>query len=408
MKRLLLVSLLVGCAPQDADVTGNWFTWLAANSSATVAEEGIEDIRDNSTIFECKRGWDSDTEDWELGYIGPRQEDNAGDERFVGGDCDPDDSDCAKVQEQLQADCDEIDALEYYTFLQDDGYYGLSGKIEAWRTEAFLNGEGDLQLTVHTRLGNGQDFRFSFSIMPDFAPVECTTDEAGNPVIEYVDGAAWLDKWSEDEEGYDIYYLNAGGAQQNPANDDDFWFLITDWSSGAGQAKFGAEEFLSDPGFWQDGNTLLGELGLEEMDRFEPDPSLLEPAYDEFQIRAATWSEEISGVAGAKIGEEPAFVHKIETNDWRPIDASDSGFDGWIEMYSSWVRVKNGSTFEKGGAVSGDYQIMYQGFESGSQLMVTGTFDIPKLREDPWAYTDLEDDKREENETPFCGGASYP
>ena len=33
---------------------------------------------------------------------------------------------------------------------------------------------------------------------------------------------------------------------------------------------------------------------------------------------------------------------------------------------------------------------------------------IDKLREDPWAYADLEDEKREENATDFCGGASQP
>lgn len=408
MKRMLLAPLLVGCAPQDAEVSGNWFSWLAASSSATVAEEGIEDIRNKSTIFECKRGWDADEETWEEGYIGPTQDDDPTDERFVGGDCDPDDSECTAVEADLQAECDEIDSLEYYTFLQDDGYYGLSGSFEPWRTEAMLNGEGDLQLTVHHRLGNGQDFRFAFAIKPNFAPVVCTTDEAGNAVIEYVDGASWLDEWSEDEEGYDIYYLNAGGAQQNPANADDYWFLPTDWNAGAATAKFAAEEFLNDPGFYQDVNSYLSDLGEPNYDRYEPDESLLEPAYEAFPVQSDTWAEEIWGVAGAKVGEEPAFSHKVELNDWRPIDTSDAGFDGWMELHPSWVRVKSGARFEKGESISGDYQIFLVGFESSSQLLVTGTFEIPKLREDPWAYSFLEDDKREENGTPFCGGASYP
>jgi len=415
--KALLPLLLIGCAPQDAEVTGSWFTWLAANSSGSVAEDAIKDIETKATIFECRRGWDAnegENGNWEPGYIGPRQDDDPTDERFVGGDCDPDDSECTAVQDAMDEECEVIDALEYYYFLQDDGYYGLSGQLEPWRTEAMLNGEGDVQLTTHHRLGNGEDFRFTFSIKPNFAPIECLSDDDGNAYVAYVDGSSWLEKWSEDEDGYDIYYLNAGGAQQNPADEDVYWFATSDWTAGYAHAKFAAEEFNSDPGYYQDGNRLLFDLGETQYSREDAEADggqeaiqeLLQPAYDEMVANSDNWAAEIWDVAGAKINGEQGFFHKIETNDWREIDLSDSGYDGWIEMHPSWVRVKSGTKFEKGATIEGDYQIYFIGSESGSQVMVSGTFKIEDLREDPWAYPVLEDEKREESGTAFCGGAT--
>ena len=143
----------------------------------------------------------------------------------------------------------------------------MSGQLEPWRTEAMLNGEGDVQLTTHHRLGNGEDFRFTFSIKPNFAPIECLSDDDGNAYVAYVDGSSWLEKWSEDEDGYDIYYLNAGGAQQNPADEDVYWFATSDWTAGYAHAKFAAEEFNSDPGYYQDGNRLLFYLGETQYSR---------------------------------------------------------------------------------------------------------------------------------------------
>ena len=48
---------------------------------------------------------------------------------------------------------------------------------------------------------------------------------------------------------------------------------------------------------------------------------------------------------------------------------------------------------------------MYNAEESNSQLLVTGAFKIENLNEDPWAYPVLEDQKRAEYDTTFCGGA---
>ena len=415
---IALLSLLTGCAPQDAEVTANWFTWLAANSSPTVAEGKLDDtFAAEATAIECSgRGWDSEEDRFDLGYIGPGTL-LASAADYVGGDCDPEDGGCDA--DALAAQCDDVDALQYFTFIQEDGFYALEGKMEPYRTEAYINSENDFQLTVHHALDNREDFRFHFTIAHDFAPVDCVEDESGAR-IEYVDEARWVDEWSTDEDGYSIYYINAGSYQLNPSDTDDYWFLTTDWNSGYGTAKFAAEEFASIPGSYGDYEHIeLYESGtyppvlantshfLAVDDREKPDDSAYAAYADDLQAQADIWAEEMSGTLGAST-DGWSFTHKIESNDWRDIDLSNAGLDGWMEMHGSWVRVKNGATFELGTAVEGDFQLIYQGLESGSRLVVQGTFKVDSLREDPWGYAFLEDEKRDANGTPFCGGAAWP
>jgi hypothetical protein len=100
-----------------------------------------------------------------------------------------------------------------------------------------------------------------------------------------------------------------------------------------------------------------------------------------------------------------AFTHKVEGNQWRPINASSAGLDGWAEVHSSWVRLAKDSEVVAGGSVSGDFQILFTAVELNSQVLVKGAFEIENLREDGWSYPILEDSKRVENNTTFCGGA---
>ena len=421
---IVLLALLTGCQPQDAEVTAHWFTWLAANSSPTVAEGKLDEtFADQATAIECSgRGWDPEEDRFENGYIGPGS-DLAAAASYVGGACDPDDGNCD--EDELSAECAGIDDLYFHTFLQDDGSYFLQGELEPYRTEAYINSENDFQLTVHQALENREDFRFHFTIAPDFAPVDCVADESGTTTIEYVDGAKWTEEWSVDEDGYTIYYLNAGTYQRNPSNTEDYWYLVTDWLSGFGEAKFAAEEFASIA-------TAYGDY--EHLESYELSPSsanyrapLLNnsghflavnnrESFDDAEYAeniellsayADSWADELNLVAGATSGDY-SFEHKVEDNQWREIDIQASGIDGWMEVHSSWVRIKNGATFELGTAVEGDFQILYQGIESGSRLLVKGSFKVDKLREDPWGYSFLESDKRDENGTPYCGGAAWP
>lgn len=252
----ILALLLTGCAPQDAEITGNWHVWLAANNSATVDEGELDLVERATRIYDCARGWDDETGTWEIGYIGPRSADETASDKYFGGACDPEDSGCD--QAVLDEQCDLVSDLEFYTFLKDDGYYYLTEPIDTWRTEAIINGEGDFQLTLHNKLGNGQDMRLAFVVEPGFAPVECLDEDGdGTANVVYTDGEPWLAMWSDDEDAHNIYYLNAGSYQIEPtgsaggagseAGEPEYWYFTSEWNAGFGISKFAAEEFVSRP-----------------------------------------------------------------------------------------------------------------------------------------------------------------
>ena len=52
------------------------------------------------------------------------------------------------------------------------------------------------------------------------------------------------------------------------------------------------------------------------------------------------------------------------------------------------------------GTATGDFQIYLVGRESGSNMVIRGSFDINNIREDNWGYPVLEDELIEQNETP--------
>lgn len=419
-----LALLLTGCAPNDAEVTGTWHVWLAANNSGTVDEGEIDVVERAKRIYECSgRNWDSETDDWEEGYIGPTGSDEYGSDKFFGGGCNPDDSDCPEAD--MQADCDLVDAMEFYDFLQRDGFYYLTEPIDAWRSEALINGEGDFQLTIHNKLGDGQDMRFMFVIKPGFAPVECVDEDGdGTAEVAYQDGTPWVDAWSADLGGDSLYYLNAGAQQSSPGEFDEYgdpviWYFPTEWSAGFGHAKFAAEEFTSRPnqyglydeeGFGQhfelsagtSDDTYWGSV----IDREAPDDAAYQQTAAELATLAEGWAAEIDAVAINGVAPDQAdfsnFSHMVEDNSWRPVDLEVPGLDGWMEVASSWVRIKQGSTLEEGGSAEGEFQIYFEGFESASVMVVKGTFVVDKIRKDKWSYPDLEDELREQNGTAYC------
>ena len=391
---MLSLIFLVACSPNHATITdGQWFAWLATNSSKVFIDESLpfldsldetDGYPDSLTVslYDCSGRVQGDD-----GYTRPQD----------------------GVSHTTGEDCSDIDSISFenHKFIQNDGFYLLQDKIEPWRTEALINGEGDLQLTVHHALPDNEDFRFSFTIAADFQPTTCTTDNDGLPQVEFVDGSDWLTRWSENEEGYTIYYLNAGAYQINPSDTEDYWFLTTDWNSGFGNAKFSAEEFNSVPtaygNYDEDGG---GEDFMFTENRNAPDCDGYNSAVDSLVSQASSWQDELGLAAGANIDGVSYFSHKVESNNWRPINTSNAGLDGWAEVHSSWVRISDDSEIVDGGTVTGDFQIMYTAAESNSQLLVSGSFSIEDLNEDPWAYPMMEDQKRAEYGTEFCGGAS--
>ncbi|NOY26482.1 MAG: hypothetical protein GXP62_11470 [Oligoflexia bacterium] len=420
--------LLAGCAPNDAVVTGNWYVWLAANNSGTVDEGKIDVRADAKRIYDCSgRGWDSETENWEDGYVGPTQNDDASSDKFFGGACAPDDSGCPA--DQLATQCGYVDNMEFYDFLQLDGFYLLTEPIDAWRSEALINGEGDFQLTVHNKLSDGEDMRFAFVVKPEFAPLACEdTNGDGTAEVVNIDGMSWVDAWSQDLDGDKIYYLNAGAQQSEPGVTDEYddpvvWYFPTEWSAGFAQSKFAGEEFASRPSQYG----LYDEVGTGQhfelsstsdddgywgsvIDRADPDMDAYAATADDLRTLADGWAAEIDGIAINGIDPAQAdlssFGHKVEDNTWRPVDLTVAGIDGWMQVDASWVKFKPGTNLVEGGSAEGEFQIYFEGFESASVMMVTGTFKVDKIRKDKWAYPLLASDKRDENGTPFCGDAS--
>ena len=454
-KNLAIVVLAMGCRPMDIETSGHWWVWLAANSSPIVDTQDFEKLDDPEvegggfTRIECSgRGWNAEELDWDANYIGPTDAEESAEARFIGGDPTGwptcvnaegtlDVDACAGAEEAITEctggdDYLGIQDATFFTFLWEDGQYAMDADIEAARTEALIHGENDLQLNVLHELPNGQNFRFNMVVATDFAPTRCRSNEDGSASAVPVDGADWLEQWSEDEEGT-IYYLNAQAYQVDNANSgtsNDFWYTITDWSSGFAFANFSGEEFYSVPGSY--GNYDLngggklgygrsassafafdestgdpGFIGVDPTERVAyeitaptPFDELPDAAQDNYIDRlerltelAETWTDEMAFAAGVSSGGF-TFEQRIEDNMWRPVDDKLSGLDGWMELHQSWVRFDPGSKLEVGGSASGEYQVLFKGEQSNSTLFVKGEFTIEEIREDRWSYDNLEEVKR--------------
>ncbi len=420
----------VGCAPNNAVVEGSWHLWLAANSSNTVENEEVPDLDAISTHFECSRTYDQDKDRWADGYIGPTTEDNWEDSKYVGNPCHatvdddggtPEDTsdDTYKLfpglvdadnptflegyctQEMMAKyvhDCEPIlDAEGSAYFLGEDGYYGMQGGLEGWRTEAVLTGEGDLQLGFHQKI-YGEDWHFIWVIDTEFAPQVCVSNDSGGADIDFVNGMDWVEQWSIDEDGHSIYYINAG-AYQTPDNGNTIWYYPSVWNSGFGYAKFIGEEFLSVQPVVLDALASVEEEYPDLDANGYPDEqeAFIEQELVDAAIDRAEWVE----LAGARAKDWEMEI-KVEDNLWRGNDTVNSGLDGWTERNYSWVRIKDGSDIKEGGQVSGDFQIVLSGLESNSRMVIRGEFTVDDLKVDRWAYSLLQEELRSSE-----GGEEY-
>jgi hypothetical protein len=289
-------------------------------------------------------------------------------------------------------DCEPIKAATgRSSFLDQDGYYALKGTLEPWRTEAILTGEGELQLAFHQNI-EGEDWQMIWTIDPDFKPETCVSTEDGEAESVPVHGLSWVEQWSLDEDGYDIYYINAG-AFHSPDRGSTLWYYPSDWVPGSAYAKFIGEEFLNvQPLVRNSIEEIDPELAYEDADG-SGFPDEQEAFVDEELNRVNTDAAEWVELAGATQGDWVMEV-KMEDNIWRPLDTLQGGLDGWTERNYSWVRIKSGSAIKEGGKVEGDFQITMSGLESNSQMVVRGEFTIAELRVDKWAYPVLEDELR--------------
>lgn len=436
-----LAALTSGCAPFDAEIKGSWHIWLAANSSNTVDNDDFEGLDDKATRYECSRTWDEQDEKWADGYIGPREDDDWESDQFVGNPCwaeqiegadTPDDESDDEYQlveglrwvrpednprtddvdesavpeeryymedyctqdmmKKYVEDCGKLqEVVSTSNFLRQDGYYAMKGGLEPWRTEAILTGEGHLQLAFHQNV-QGEDWQLIWTIDPEFKPETCVSTTDGEAEVVLVDQSSWVEEWSADEDGYDIYYINSG-AYHSPDGGDTLWYYPRDWTSGNGYGKFIGEEFLSVQPIVRNSFAAIDpDLAYEDLDENgipDEQEASIEAELTASAVDAAAWVEN----AGASSGDWN-FETKLEDNLWRPLNTVQSGLDGWTERNFSWVRIKDGSKIQEGGKVSGDFQVVMAGLESNSRFVVQGSFDVAELRVDQWAYPVLEDELR--------------
>ncbi len=395
MTLLPLSLLFAGCTPQDAEVEADFAVYLAASSS-----ENINRLERTGTDVEGDPG--------DLGLVPIDCRDLSGlteeaiaDARLAGVDY------AAECCESGSAeDCQNATEPLWFGWLDDYAYYLTEGKVDPWRTEAVLTKEGDLQLTVHMDFPKLGDFRFGWVIDPDFQPVECRDGEGGSEEVP-VDGD-WLAGWSAAEEKGTLYHLNAGAFQTNPSNTADYWSIEQEWQAGATFARFGDEEFYSHPIDYVDeaqqpfyvnsyAGPTAGYTGL-------PKPRT---GYDAWVTNVESFfTDEVKDLETLGKSSFPLEM-KIENNNWRPADDVASGFDGWLGVSPSWVRVDNPGDIKAKNDVpiTGEFQIYLEGLAAASKVLVRGTFSIDHIREDVWGFDQgtLEQVKAEENKTPACG-----
>ena len=183
MSPLLLLS--TGCAPQDAEITGTYHTWLAVNSSATVAEDELD------LHTKAKNG--------KIPYIDCRYEFDDED-RDENSTCDWAFDAEGNEAEILNPVDDTLTSPTHHNWLYNDAFYVVDGNIDAWRSEAIITSEGDFQLTFHHDLGNGQDYRVAMVIDPAFEPTQCIQSGA---TCYTLDGDTLVD---DDNDGWADYY----------------------------------------------------------------------------------------------------------------------------------------------------------------------------------------------------------
>jgi hypothetical protein len=326
-------------------------------------------------------------------------------------------------------------------WLAADGWHVVTEDLDPWRGEGVVTHEGDLLVGFHQRLPGGDDFWFQFAIDRFFQPTQCVQDDDGGVVRAAKDGD-WIDEWSRDleriaelqgdEEAFApfkhlepyldgrMFYLNARGFQFNPDENNDRWTIPQQWASGAAQGKFSEEFVLHRAPLYGDPQVydLFERLGLGEGDTGDlgglfsdllwycpmvagTDPltnQCMKDLLEEIDTSVA-WSKGEMDLVLKEDADAPSvfpFSNMRHINTWRAVDGAPSGFDGWGEMYYSYVVFSADSDLRIGGRAEGAFTLFMLGQDSNTRVMVQGTFEVPKIKKDYWVPDDLREKKREE------------
>ncbi len=397
---VLVTVSLVGCAPHDGEVTGDWLAYFSSGTSLNLLD--IQEVR-------------------KIDLAAQENLDRLG---LVPVDCRPlaADEEGQRLPLADTSACVE-DAQWFWWLAYDYSFYKKEGKIEPYRVEAIITSEHDLQLTIHMNVPRFGDVRVGWVIDPRFQPAECQTNEDGTAELVDVDGD-WLANWSAAEDGGTLFNLNSLSYQINPSNGDDYWSIEQDWQGGYSFGRFVEDDFQGHPTDYLDQYGLPlyvytytaqgGQLGNL------PDSRSNYDGWVDDMVEEFTFSESNpSDLAGMGQSTFPLEI-KVEDNAWRlspeeeEAEQSTSaayGLENWIGINTSWVKID--LTPEEVGAletgnqskpVTGTFQVSLDGLASASKLFVNGSFSLDHITADVWGYQNtLDEIKREENNTPECG-----
>jgi hypothetical protein len=420
------VALLVlgACSPQNAELTSGSFTMFVSNNTSAVSVQDTIDFSkfENTWTIDCRS---LETEDFRLedrldicnGYgdfTGSRESTDSGPDGVPNTDDDEYD----------------YDSVVHEGWINLDGFKVAHEALEPWRGEAIMTSEGDLQFTFHHRLNGGNDMRFAMVVDPKFTPRTCEQDGEGVK-WEPIDGD-WVSQWSE-QLGSDsfpgsgssgtLFALNSGAYQFNPTptEDSEPWYFPDEWSAGFAQARWGPEVMFmrttryglpaSYANFEQSEVNLNEETDLFFVNVPEGTAGSESSAYADEMARVQAVADETQAEMELMFPEgttAPNFKPVAINNGWRVSDGRNAGLDGWGELHYNWIRVDQAADqLELGAEVSGEFQLVFKGVDSGSRLFVQGEFTVDKIKKDHWTVKELAPQKYAENETVLCGENAY-
>lgn len=427
VKNVVPFLLLAACTPQSATLTSGSYVALFSEGTSLSLGKGEVDPANS----EFTHSYNLDCREWE---------DNAT-------------RDLLELEDRIPCGVlnftNEQDGAQYETWANESGYRVVSEPLEAWRGEAIIGAEGDLQIGFHHRMPGGADFRFIFAVDPDFQPTSCEATDDGSVERQPLDGD-WIEEWSSEldliaseTEEYQaafahmsdylddgrLFFLNSTSYQINPRSVNDFWFLPDQFEAGAAQGKI-AEELLimrqsvwGDPSIYAENDDTTADTFAEPPDEQElwwceleegVDPndapcrnfwySSMDEVEEDVRATAQTTYNELRRMFRPVNGEDPIMEYRpvAHLNRWREPDGVPAGFDGWGEMHYNYVVFSADSNLEVGGSAEGAFSLALEAIDSSTRVFIQGRFEIESIRQDRWTTADLRTIKAEENGVDLC------
>lgn len=415
--------LVAACSPQNAEITAGEYVAFVASANSISLQKGTVD---------------------------PALYPDAGGSTF-NVDCrefeTPEDREALELDDPLPICGPNKWPPPYETWATQSGWYVVSEKLDAWRGDAYITGEGDFQLAFHHRLPGGADFRVVLAIDPEFGPVTCRNNPDGTFDHVRRDGD-WVAEWSKELdkiadlpedlqaayphlkglEGGRLYFLNAYGYQFDPnagPNETTIWSVPREWLAGAAQGKFADENiFHRAPRYGEPevynfvataSATYASNAGddmffcaLAEGEDPATNPCMQELDAHLTDVLAGT-RDDMRMLTTPADADEPVYQYLPirHLNGWRPADGNAPGFDGWGELNYNYIAFDKGSNLEVGGSASGAFGLVLEATDSSTKVFVQGRFDVPKIRSDRWTARDLERETIVKNGTQLCEAASW-